>query len=62
MRDYGNRVGVFRLMEVLDRYGVRATVVDSAKAPSFAKIYFWATVLNASPKLFSTAENALATA
>ena len=26
MRDYGNRVGVFRLMEVLDRYGVRATV------------------------------------
>jgi peptidoglycan/xylan/chitin deacetylase (PgdA/CDA1 family) len=25
-RDYGNRVGVFRLMEVLDRYGVRATV------------------------------------
>src|SRR4029453_10735981 len=25
MRDYGNRVGVFRLMEVLDRYGVRAT-------------------------------------
>jgi allantoinase len=26
MRDYGNRVGVFRLMEVLDRYRVRATV------------------------------------
>src|SRR5436305_993048 len=26
MRDYGNRVGVFRLMDVLDRYGVRATV------------------------------------
>src|SRR6202049_1534747 len=26
MRDYGNRVGVFRLMEVLDRHGVRATV------------------------------------
>jgi peptidoglycan/xylan/chitin deacetylase (PgdA/CDA1 family) len=25
-RDYGNRVGVFRLMEVLDRYGIRATV------------------------------------
>jgi len=25
-RDYGNRVGVFRLMEVLDRYGVRGTV------------------------------------
>ncbi len=26
MRDYGNRVGVFRIMEVLDRYNVRATV------------------------------------
>src|ERR1700750_3172619 len=26
MRDYGNRVGVFRLMEVLDRYDIRATV------------------------------------
>ena len=25
-RDYGNRVGVFRLMEVLDRYGIRGTV------------------------------------
>src|SRR5205814_6426953 len=25
-RDYGNRVGVFRLMKVLDRYGVRGTV------------------------------------
>jgi allantoinase len=25
-RDYGNRVGVFRLMDVLDRYGIRATV------------------------------------
>ena len=25
-RDYGNRVGVFRLMAVLDRYGIRATV------------------------------------
>ena len=25
-RDYGNRVGVFRLMEVLARHGVRATV------------------------------------
>ena len=24
-RDYGNRVGIFRIMEVLDRYGVRAT-------------------------------------
>ena len=26
IRDYGNRVGVFRLMEVLDRYAIRATV------------------------------------
>jgi len=25
-RDYGNRVGVWRLMEVLDRYGIRGTV------------------------------------
>lgn len=26
LRDYGNRVGVFRIMEVLDRHKVRATV------------------------------------
>jgi allantoinase len=26
VRDYGNRVGVFRLMEVMDRYGIRGTV------------------------------------
>ncbi len=26
VRDYGNRVGVFRLMKVLERYGVRGTV------------------------------------
>jgi allantoinase len=25
-RDYGNRVGIFRLMEVLDRYAIRGTV------------------------------------
>jgi allantoinase len=25
VRDYGNRVGVFRIMEVLSRYGIRAT-------------------------------------
>ena len=24
-RDYGNRVGIFRLMEVMDRYGIRGT-------------------------------------
>jgi len=26
IRDYGNRIGVFRMMEVLDRYKIRATV------------------------------------
>ncbi|MDP6172903.1 MAG: polysaccharide deacetylase family protein [Rhodospirillales bacterium] len=26
MRDYGNRVAIFRLREVLDRFGIRATV------------------------------------
>ncbi|MBM3607279.1 MAG: polysaccharide deacetylase [Alphaproteobacteria bacterium] len=26
VRDYGNRIGVFRIMDVLDRYGVRGTV------------------------------------
>jgi len=25
-RDYGNRIGVYRFMEVFDRYGIRATV------------------------------------
>jgi allantoinase len=25
-RDYGNRVGIFRMMQVMDRYGVRGTV------------------------------------
>jgi allantoinase len=25
-RDYGNRVGVFRMMEAMDRYGIRGTV------------------------------------
>ena len=25
-RDYGNRVGVFRMMDVMDRYGIRGTV------------------------------------
>jgi allantoinase len=29
-RDYGNRVGVFRLMQVLDRYGIRGTVALNA--------------------------------
>jgi allantoinase len=26
-RDYGNRVGVFRMMKVFDRYGIRATAI-----------------------------------
>ena len=26
-RDYGNRVGVWRLMELLDRYGIKASVL-----------------------------------
>ena len=26
VRDYGNRVGIFRIMETMDRYGVRGTV------------------------------------
>ena len=26
LRDYGSRVGVFRIMEVLDKYGIRASV------------------------------------
>lgn len=25
-REYGNRIGIFRIMDVLDRYGIRATV------------------------------------
>jgi allantoinase len=26
VRDYGNRIGIFRMMEVMDRYGIRGTV------------------------------------
>src|SRR5215472_13423617 len=29
-RDYGNRIGIWRLMEVLDRYGIRGTVALNA--------------------------------
>jgi allantoinase len=29
-RDYGNRVGVFRVMDVLDRFGIRATAAANA--------------------------------
>ena len=31
-RDYGARVGVFRLLEVLDRYGLKATVAANSSA------------------------------
>src|SRR5471030_2717760 len=30
VRDYGNRVGIARIMRVLDRFGVRATVALTA--------------------------------
>jgi peptidoglycan/xylan/chitin deacetylase (PgdA/CDA1 family) len=29
-RDYGNRIGIFRVMDVLDRYGIRATATVNA--------------------------------
>jgi len=31
LRDYGSRVGIFRLMKVLDRYGIRASVLLNAE-------------------------------
>jgi hypothetical protein len=31
-REYGNRIGIFRLLEVLDRYGIKATVAANAEA------------------------------
>jgi hypothetical protein len=30
LRDYGSRIGVFRMMDVLDKHGVRATVLLNA--------------------------------
>ena len=30
VRDYGNRIGIFRIMEVLDRHGIRGTVALNA--------------------------------
>jgi len=30
LRDYGNRVGIYRLMRLLDRFGIRATVAINA--------------------------------
>ena len=36
MRDYGNRVGIFRLMKVLDKYGIAATAaIDATTAANF---------------------------
>lgn len=32
MREYGNRIGIFRVMEILDRYGIPATVAANAEA------------------------------
>ena len=29
-RDYGNRVGIFRVLELLDRYGLKVTVAANA--------------------------------
>ena len=34
LRDYGNRVGIFRVLKVLDRYGIRPTVAMSAEVAS----------------------------
>ena len=34
-RDYGNRVGVFRVMEVLSKYGIRATATTNADICDF---------------------------
>lgn len=31
-RDYGNRIGIFRVLDVLDRFGIRATVAADAGA------------------------------
>jgi peptidoglycan/xylan/chitin deacetylase (PgdA/CDA1 family) len=38
-RDYGNRIGVYRIMRVLDRLGLRATAaVNAAVAPRFPRL------------------------
>jgi len=36
-RDYGNRVGVWRIMDVLDKYGARATVALNADVCRFER-------------------------
>lgn len=35
VRDYGNRVGVWRMMDVLDQHGIRATVALNAEVCDF---------------------------
>jgi peptidoglycan/xylan/chitin deacetylase (PgdA/CDA1 family) len=35
VRDYGNRVGVWRMMKTLDRYGIRASVMLNAEVCQF---------------------------
>src|SRR5215207_9320666 len=35
VRDYGNRVAVWRLMKTLDRYGIRASVMLNAEVCEF---------------------------
>ncbi len=37
VRDYGNRIGIFRMMKVFDKFGIRGTVAlnsDSLQAAS----------------------------
>ena len=37
-RDYGNRVGVFRIMDTLDRYGIRGTVALNSNPVSYTHL------------------------
>jgi allantoinase len=38
-REYGNRIGIFRIMEVLARHGIRATfAINGAAAPRYPRI------------------------
>src|SRR6185295_7945844 len=39
LRDYGNRVGIFRIMKALERYGIRASAaVNAAVAVRYPKL------------------------
>ena len=40
-RDYGNRVGVFRIMDTLDRYGMRGTVALTEVPADSASAIMW---------------------